>query len=476
MMEDVVLKTIKSAKVFVVGDIILDQYIYGETNRSSPEAPVPIVKVNNSEERPGGAANVAVNVASLGINTQLLGITGNDEASERLESILAQKNVKCHFIQQDNCPTITKRRVLSQHQQLIRLDYESDKKTENSTELVKKYIKLLNSVDIIILSDYAKGGLIEVEALIKYANDKNIPILVDPKSKDFDCYKNATILTPNEKEFEEVVGICETDNVLTEKGEALLKNLNLEALLITRGKKGMTLIQKNKSAIHLNAMTHEVFDVTGAGDTVIAVLAAAIASNQSVEVATMLANTAASLVVKKLGTATVTIDEINKNLYDEATSLSIPNKKYALELINEAKKSGKKIIMTNGCFDIIHTGHVRYLSKAKSLGDYLVIAVNDDESVKRLKGNGRPINTLEDRMLVLNSLASVNLVIPFSQDTPEEIISSVNPDVLVKGGDYKEENIAGAESVRKSGGEVVIMPFDEGYSTSLILKKLKDKK
>ena len=476
MMEDVVLKTIKSAKVFVVGDIILDQYIYGETNRISPEAPVPIVKVNNSEERPGGAANVAVNVASLGINTQLLGITGNDEASERLESILAQKNVKCHFIQQDNCPTITKRRVLSQHQQLIRLDYESDKKTENSTELVKKYIKLLNSVDIIILSDYAKGGLIEVEALIKYANDKNIPILVDPKSKDFDCYKNATILTPNEKEFEEVVGICETDSVLTAKGEALLKNLNLEALLITRGKKGMTLIQKNKSAIHLNAMTHEVFDVTGAGDTVIAVLAAAIASNQSVEVATMLANTAASLVVKKLGTATVTIDEINKNLYDEATSLSIPNKKYALELINEAKKSGKKIIMTNGCFDIIHTGHVRYLSKAKSLGDYLVIAVNDDESVKRLKGNGRPINTLEDRMLVLNSLASVNLVISFSQDTPEEIISSVNPDVLVKGGDYKEENIAGAESVRKSGGEVVIMPFDEGYSTSLILKKLKDKK
>ena len=476
MMEDVVLKTIKSAKVFVVGDIILDQYIYGETNRISPEAPVPIVKVNNSEERPGGAANVAVNVASLGINTQLLGITGNDEASKRLESILAQKNVKCHFIQQDNCPTITKRRVLSQHQQLIRLDYESDKKTENSTELVKKYIKLLNSVDIIILSDYAKGGLIEVEALIKYANDKNIPVLVDPKSKDFDCYKNATILTPNEKEFEEVVGICETDNVLTEKGEALLKNLNLEALLITRGKKGMTLIQKNKSAIHLNAMTHEVFDVTGAGDTVIAVLAAAIASNQSVEVATMLANTAASLVVKKLGTATVTIDEINKNLYDEATSLSIPNKKYALELINEAKKSGKKIIMTNGCFDIIHTGHVRYLSKAKSLGDYLVIAVNDDESVKRLKGNGRPINTLEDRMLVLNSLASVNLVISFSQDTPEEIISSVNPDVLVKGGDYKEENIAGAESVRKSGGEVVIMPFDEGYSTSLILKKLKDKK
>ena len=476
MMEDVVLKTIKSAKVFVVGDIILDQYIYGETNRISPEAPVPIVKVNNSEERPGGAANVAVNVASLGINTQLLGITGNDEASERLESILAQKNVKCHFIQQDNCPTITKRRVLSQHQQLIRLDYESDKKTENSTELVKKYIKLLNSVDIIILSDYAKGGLIEVEALIKYANDKNIPILVDPKSKDFDCYKNATILTPNEKEFEEVVGICETDNVLTEKGEALLKNLNLEALLITRGKKGMTLIQKNKSVIHLNAMTHEVFDVTGAGDTVIAVLGATIASNQSVEVATMLANTAASLVVKKLGTATVTIDEINKNLYDEATSLSIPDKKYALELINEAKKSGKKIIMTNGCFDIIHTGHVRYLSKAKSLGDYLVIAVNDDESVKRLKGNGRPINVLEDRMLVLNSLASVNLVIPFSQDTPEEIISSVNPDVLVKGGDYKEENIAGAESVRKSGGEVVIVPFDEGYSTSLILKKLKDKK
>ena len=475
-MQDTIFKAEKSAKVLVVGDIILDQYVYGETNRISPEAPVPIVKVNNTEERPGGAANVALNVASLGPNTYLLGVTGNDEASKRLESILTKKNVKCHFVYQDNYPTITKRRVLSQHQQLIRLDYESDTKTVKTDGFVEKYIELLKQADIVILSDYAKGGLIDIKTLIKHAKVKNIPVLVDPKSKDFNCYKNASILTPNEKEFKIVVGNFETDNVLTEKAEALLKNLNLDALLITRGEKGMVLIQKSEKAIYLKAETHEVFDVTGAGDTVIAVLAVAIVSNLNLETATSLANTAAGLVVEKLGTAAISADEINRNLSKGASPSVTLDKKQALELVSRTKKRNERIIMTNGCFDIIHAGHVSYLMKAKSLGDFLVVAVNDDNSVTRLKGNGRPVNTLKNRMKVLNALASVDLVISFSEDTPEELISLLEPDILVKGGDYKEANIAGAKLVKESGGDIVILPFDEGCSTSLILEKLNNKK
>ena len=474
-MQDKIFKAEKSAKVLVVGDIILDQYVYGETNRISPEAPVPIVKVNNTEERPGGAANVALNVASLGLNTYLLGVTGNDEASKRLENILTEKDVKCHFIYQDNHQTITKRRVLSQHQQLIRLDYESDANTAKIDGLVEKYIELLKQVDIVILSDYAKGGLIEINALLKHARVKNIPVLVDPKSKDFNCYKNASVLTPNEKEFEIVVGNFETDNVLTEKAEILLKSLNLDALLITRGKKGMVLVQKGVAAIHLKAVAHEVFDVTGAGDTVIAVLAAAIVSNLDLEAATSLANTAAGLVVEKLGTATVSIDEINKNINNVGNLVRIIDKKQALKFINESKERGERVIMTNGCFDIIHAGHVSYLMKAKSLGDCLIVAINDDDSVKKIKGSDRPINTLENRMTVLNGLTSVDLVVPFSEDTPEELISFLGPDVLVKGGDYKEEDIVGAKSVKDSGGDVVILPFEEGCSTSLILKKMKNK-
>ncbi len=475
-MQDVIFKTINSAKVLVVGDIILDQYIYGETNRISPEAPVPIVRVKNTEERPGGAANVALNVTSLGLNVQLLGITGNDESSTRLENILKQKNVNCHFIRKDNFPTIIKRRVLSRHQQLIRLDYENNLNTIKINGLVEKYIELLESTDVVILSDYAKGGLVEVESLIKHANEKEIPILVDPKSKDFGCYKSANILTPNEKEFEAIVGVCETDDELIEKSKSLREELELDALLVTRGEKGMVLIQKNKPVLHHKSAAHEVFDVTGAGDTVIAVLAASIASNIPLEIATLLANTAAGLVVEKLGTATITTDEINKNLNGEGNLLAISDKNQALEIINKAKDRGERIIMTNGCFDIIHAGHVRYLSQAKSLGNFLVIAINDDDSVKRLKGSDRPINSLENRVTVLSALANVNLIVPFSEDTPEKLIRFLKPDTLVKGGDYKEEQIAGAKSVRESGGDVVIMPFEEGYSTSHILEKLKNKK
>lgn len=473
-MQEIVFKPKESAKVLVVGDIILDQYIYGETNRISPEAPVPVVRVDNTEERAGGAANVAINVSSLGVAVQLLGITGKDESSVRLEKILTEKKVECHFVHQDNFPTITKQRVLSRHQQLIRLDYEKEREALDTSELIEKYLELIESVDVVILSDYAKGSLDKVQTLIKYANEKNVTVLVDPKSNDFSSYGSANVITPNLKELEAVVGECKSNKVLIEKGTQLCKELQLDALLVTRGEKGMTLLRENKTPLHLKAETHEVFDVTGAGDTVIAVLATAIACDFKLEQATALANTAAGLVVEKLGAATVTVDELNGasvNKYQSSVSM---DSHAVLQVINQAKRNGEQIVMTNGCFDILHTGHVNYLIKARSLGDRLLVAVNNDESVKRLKGESRPINSVNNRMTVLAALACVDWVVSFAEDTPEQLISMIAPDILVKGGDYTEEQIAGAEFVKKSGGDVVILPFEEGCSTSLILEKIKE--
>ncbi len=473
-MKEIVFKPSDSANILVVGDIILDQYIYGETNRISPEAPVPVVRVKNTEERPGGAANVAVNISSLGIGVKLLGITGKDDSSSRLENILTDQGVECHFVPQDGFPTITKQRVLSQHQQLLRLDYEKETKIDDTTDLIEKYLELIGTVDVVILSDYAKGSLDKVQTLIKYANEKGITVLVDPKSTDFNCYSQASIITPNLKELETIVGDCQSNDVLIEKGRELCNKLQLDALLVTRGEKGMTLIRENQEAFHLKAETHEVYDVTGAGDTVIAVLATAIACGYELEPATALANSAAGLVVERLGSATVTVDELNGAITNKYQSLISMDSDAVLQAINQAKRNGEQIVMTNGCFDILHTGHINYLIKARSLGDRLIIAVNDDESVKRLKGETRPVNSVENRMTVLAALSCVDWVVPFSEDTPEQLISLLEPDILVKGGDYTEEQIAGAAFVRETGGDVIILPFEEGCSTTSILKKIKE--
>lgn len=475
-MQEITFQPKNTAKVLVVGDIILDQYIYGETNRISPEAPVPVLRVENTEERAGGAANVAINISSLDVNVKLLGITGKDDSSERLEKILNDRGVECHFIKCDNFATITKQRVLSRHQQLIRLDYEKEKGSFDTSELADEYLKLIKSVDVIVLSDYAKGSLERVQTLIKHANEQNVPVLVDPKSADFSIYASANIITPNLKEFEAVVGECKSNDELIEKANNLREELGLEALLVTRGEKGMTLFREGLQALHLKAETHEVYDVTGAGDTVIAVLAAAIACGHTLEEATALANTSAGLVVEKLGAATVSVDELNSIISNKYQTFVPLERQQAVEVINQAKRNGEQIVMTNGCFDILHMGHINYLKKAHSLGDRLIVAVNSDDSVQRLKGEARPINPLNNRMAVLAALSCVDWVVPFHEDTPEELISLLKPDVLVKGGDYKEDQIAGADIVKQSGGNVFVLPFENGCSTTSILEKIKDKK
>ena len=326
-----------------------------------------------------------------------------------------------------------------------------------------------------ILSDYAKGSLDRVQSLIKHARDKNITVLVDPKSSDFSIYKSASVITPNLKEFEAVVGECGSTNTLVDKATKLQQELNLDALLVTRGEKGMTLIQAEQQPLHLKAETHEVYDVTGAGDTVIAVLAAALACENKLDQATALANKAAGLVVEKLGAATVTVEELNKANSDQYQTFQAIDRQAALEVINQAKRNGEQIVMTNGCFDILHMGHINYLMKARTLGDRLIVAVNDDDSVKRLKGETRPINPVTNRMAVLSALACVDWVVPFNEDTPEELITLFKPDVLVKGGDYTEDQIAGATFVKQNGGDVVVLPFEDGCSTTSMLEKIKEK-
>lgn len=462
------------SEVVVVGDVMLDRYLFGSTGRISPEAPVPVVHVQKTDDRPGGAANVAVNLASLGVTTRLVGVVGNDDAAESLQSIMASRNIACDFQRVDDRPTITKTRVQSRGQQLIRLDEENAAAMPGDAlhALLKKSIKGAGAV---VLSDYGKGALGDVRSMIETCRDAGVPVLVDPKGLDFTKYRGASLLTPNESEFEAVAGVCDTDTSLVKKAKAMLSDLQLDALLVTRSEKGMLLVEADEEPVFLSTQAREVFDVTGAGDTVIATLAGALASGQVLAEAAALANVAASLVVRKIGVATVTPGEISVSLHQRGQGgrglLGLEDLK---SMVEESRGRGERIIMTNGCFDILHAGHVSYLEEAKSLGDRLIVAVNDDDSVRRLKGEQRPINALEDRLLVLAGLAAVDWVVPFSGDTPETLIASVLPDVLVKGGDYRPDEIVGAKDVLQNGGEVRVLAFRDGHSSSRIIDKLRD--
>ncbi len=463
------------ARVLVVGDIMLDRYWYGDVSRISPEAPVPVVKVQQQTNCPGGAGNVALNVKTLGASVTLLGITGKDETAETLNTTLHAAGIDCHLLNISDTPTITKLRVLSQHQQLIRLDFEEPFHMHHSNQLLDAYQSLLSKTDAVILSDYGKGTLNDSKKLIAAARKKNIPVFVDPKQTDFSVYHSAAVITPNFKEFLTVVGDCPDEQTIKEKSQALLSEHDIGALLITRGENGMTLIRQNEPEIHLPARAQEVYDVTGAGDTVIAVLATSVAAGMELPNAMKLANTAAGIAVSKLGAATISAPELQQALQNVPFG-GLMNEEQLSLAIKNAHNRGKKIVMTNGCFDILHAGHVHYLNEAKKLGDRLIVAVNDDASVIRLKGKDRPINSLEKRMAVLNGLSSVDLVIPFSENTPERLISKLLPDILVKGGDYKPDEIAGAKAVIKNGGQVKIIDLVEGCSTTSVINRIEETK
>ncbi|MXP66797.1 bifunctional D-glycero-beta-D-manno-heptose-7-phosphate kinase/D-glycero-beta-D-manno-heptose 1-phosphate adenylyltransferase HldE [Pantoea sp. Nvir] len=470
----ITLPAFDQASVLVVGDVMLDRYWYGPTNRISPEASVPIVKVDTIEERPGGAANVAMNIASLGVSCRLIGLTGEDEVARVLCEMLKKVNVQCDFITVKTHPTITKLRVLSRNQQLIRLDFEEDFKQVNREAIHQLLSQSLERTGVLVFSDYAKGALSSVQTMIRLACEAKVPVLVDPKGTDFERYRGATLLTPNIWELEAVVGKCKNEEEIVSRGMHLMTNYEFSALLITRSENGMTLLQSGKVPLHLPTQAQEVFDVTGAGDTVIGVLAAALAASSSFEEACFMANAAAGIVVGKLGTSTVSTVELESAIHGRSDEgFGIMNEGQLKIAVEKARQRGEKIVMTNGVFDILHAGHVSYLANASKMGDRLIVAVNSDSSTKRLKGCGRPINTLVNRMIVLGALEAVDWVVKFEEDTPQRIISVILPDLLVKGGDYKPEEIQGSTEVLAHGGDVQILNFKDGISTTNILKKIR---
>jgi D-beta-D-heptose 7-phosphate kinase/D-beta-D-heptose 1-phosphate adenosyltransferase len=465
----------QEARVLVVGDVMLDRYYHGSANRISPEAPVPVVRVSNQEDRPGGAGNVALNIAALGGAATLVGVVGADATAEDLGARLSAAGVRCEFLVSQDKPTITKLRVISQHQQLLRMDFEQPFDAQDVADLQPRFESVLESAQVVIVSDYAKGALQDVPAIIRAARAAGKPVIVDPKGSDFEKYRGATLITPNLHEFETVVGHCSTEQELITKGLALMTELALEAILITRGESGMTLLRPNKAELHLPARAQEVFDVTGAGDTVISVLAASLAAGEDFAEATALANLAASLAVGKLGTAAISGPELRRAIHsDSASGRGVMSAEQLRSAVEEAKAHGERIVFTNGCFDIIHAGHVGYLAEARKLGDRLVVAINDDASVTRLKGAGRPINPVERRLAVLAGLEAVDWVVSFSEDTPEALLHEIKPDVLVKGGDYSIEQVVGGEFVLSYGGEVRSLDFLDDCSTSAIVEKMRE--
>lgn len=457
-----------AARVLVIGDVMLDQNWSGAANRISPEAPVAVVNINEQHETPGGAGNVAMNIAALGAQVSLLGLVGQDNSAERLKHALQQAGIT-PLLSFCPLPTICKLRVLARHQQLIRLDFEAADYAQYAMQLNKACLNALNDHDVVVFSDYGKGTLAPVAAWITAAKAAGKTVLVDPKGNNFNKYCGADIVTPNLAELSAAAGDCRTD--LTNTARRCLAQTGIKQLLVTQSEQGMCLISPVHDK-HWPAQAREVFDVTGAGDTVIATLATALAAGYPLLTAIEFANAAASVVVGKLGTATVSPGELRRALEPQrAYSHGIIGREALAELLSHARRQGQRIVMTNGCFDILHAGHVTYLEEAKALGDRLLVAVNTDASVRRLKGADRPANSLESRMRVLAALAAVDWVVAFDEDTPEALIDAVAPDVLVKGGDNRPENIPGAAGVLARGGEVKVLSYVDGFSTTKTLAK-----
>ena len=484
----------KKSKILIIGDAMLDKYYLGSTERISPEAPVPVLKVESEILKPGGAANVASNISSLGQDTTLIANIGIDTNGKILKKLIGAQKINLISKKDKKIKTTTKSRFISQNQQLIRVDDETNDKINflmpsNIESQVKK-------CDALIFSDYKKGAQNNITKLIKLANKFKKPVFIDPKGDNFDCYKNSFCITPNRTEFENIVGKCSSNQDIVNKSKKLITKLNLKSILITLGSEGMILVEKNLKPTKIEATSvNEVFDVTGAGDTVIATLCATYLSSETKDLkfAAVVANIAAGEVIKKLGAQSISEKELSSKVYenlnladeieneyfsklDELENFDrvISNERDLTKILNLIRELGFKIGFTNGCFDILHRGHIQYLDKARKSADFLFIGVNDDNSVKKLKGKNRPINSLKDRINFLNRATLDDaFIMKFSESTPLRLIKRIKPDILIKGGDYKANQIVGNEFVKKNNGEVKIIPFLKGYSTSNLIKKIK---
>uniref|UniRef100_UPI00404AA982 D-glycero-beta-D-manno-heptose-7-phosphate kinase n=1 Tax=Flavobacterium sp. TaxID=239 RepID=UPI00404AA982 len=453
-------------QILVIGDIIVDCYLIGDTARVSDEAPVPIININKEKIVLGGAANVVNNLLAFGANVDIISVVGNCNDNAVLIELFKEKKINTNYLVIENKRPISKKtRVISSNQQIVRFDKETTKDIhkDSSDIILNIYKKIIKNYKIVVLSDYGKGVLTDTltTEIIKIANAQNIKVLVDPKGDNYLKYTGAYLLTPNKKEASITTNIKIDDDKLLSAIQKLKKDYKLNISIITLSQNGIAVFDDELKIFP--AIVKEVYDVTGAGDTVIAAIAYKLAENSSIDEAIQFANIAASIVVGKIGVATATIGEINAIQQNIKTVVEIET------IIQHLKRQNKKIIFTNGCFDILHLGHVKYLEEAKKLGDILIVGINSDQSVKRLKGDKRPINEVFDRAYLINSLKPVDYTVIFDQDTPYELIKTIKPDILVKGADYKDKQIIGADIVPS----VHLIDFLDGKSTTEIINKIK---
>lgn len=476
--------------VLVVGDAMLDHYIAGDAERVSPEAPVPVVNKRRAWSVPGGAANVARGLARLGCDARLVGFAGQDAAGETLRKEIAAEGVKASLIPSRNRPTSCKTRIMALGQQLLRVDEEilMPPTLEETVALRKNFEQLLDGCRAVVLSDYAKGvlladknGVSVCPYIIDAAREAGVPVLVDPKGLNWERYAGASCVTPNTSEFIKIVEsirsrdaaeIREDARLRAALADDLCQKFNFSRLLLTRGPRGMELYAPNERPVRIPAAMREVSDVSGAGDTVIAVLTACAAAGLPWDESSRIANAAAGVAVGKIGTAPVSIGELNAALGEKNRAPGVYKLDDLLEKISEWRKKGLKIVFTNGCFDILHAGHVELLRKSAALGDKLIVGLNSDASVTRLKGPSRPVQSQENRAAVLASLGCVDAVVIFDEDTPEKLIQAARPDYLVKGGDYAPDEVVGASFMRSRGGQTRIVPLKEGLSTTNIINRI----
>jgi len=478
------LPKLRRAKVLVVGDVMLDEYIWSRVSRISPEAPVPVAEMALVTCAPGGAGNTACNIRAVGGEVYLIGIVGADNNAERLRKALEEKGVRTDFLIADpERPTTLKSRIIAHGQQIVRVDYE-EKKPINArmkARIAEVVDSKLKEVDAVLISDYAKGVVTPdiSQKIISAAKALGRIVSVDPKGRDYNKYRGATIVTPNRREAEEVSGsIITNGDDAVEAGRRLLHELDLEYVLITRGEDGMSLVGKGNMVMHIPAVATEVYDVTGAGDTAVAALTLGLAAGLEIQNAVKLANLAAGVVVRKVGTAVATIEEIEQAIryhMKAGSNRKIVSLEELKEIVKDLKSKGKKIIFTNGCFDLLHLGHVMYLQEAKKLGDILIVGVNSDDSVKQIKGDNRPILPEEDRLQIIAALECVDYVTSFSELTPEKVISDLRPDLHVKGGDYHLAELPEAKLVESYGGKVVIVDKVKDRSTTRIINLISEK-
>lgn len=471
----------KNAWALVIGDLMLDRYLWGEVERISPEAPVPVVLIKNETECAGGAANVAANLAGLNIATRLVGFIGHDDNGQRLTRAIAELGVDTGgLVAAGRHPTIAKTRILGGHQQMMRLDQE-DRAQYSETDMQHLLSALHQQIGerpaVILLSDYAKGVLTPAlcQSVITEARKLNIPVLVDPKGRDYSKYRGATALTPNKRETAEACGasVHDTEALLTAAAQ-LRENLKLDFLAVTRSEEGVSLIEEGHS-LHIPATAKQVFDVSGAGDTVIATLAAGLMAGLERKDALHLANLAAGVVVGKVGTAPIKYEELLRELTVEDSTQQadkVCTLDTLLTRVAAWRAEGQKIVFTNGCFDLLHAGHVTYLEGARKLGDRLIVGLNTDRSVSALKGPTRPVIHEADRARVMAALESVDGVVLFDEDTPLNLIRAIRPDVLAKGSDYTEDQVVGGTDVKSWGGRVALVELVPGRSTTKIIGKL----